>query len=96
MIAKAALNVTKAVADSQRTAPNPNGGANYASLKGKEKPEQESKDDIQRQQNGGTQQVTTDQNGNTAVGASKPNVYQGGTDTMTAYQQRKKYGNPYA
>ena len=98
MIAKAALNAGKLIADTQRTADDPRGNPDLLSLKGKqqEKPKKESKEDIQGQMNGKTQSVGIDKDGNTSVGDATSNNYQGGTDTMTAYQKRKRYGNPYA
>jgi hypothetical protein len=97
LIAKAALTAGKMVADTQRTASDPRGEVNLPSFKNqKEKPEKESKDDIKGQMNGKTQSVGIDKDGKTSVGDATSNNYQGGTDTMTAYQKRKKYGNPYA
>ena len=98
LIAKAALNVTKAVADSQRTAPAPaHLQADYASLKGSKnkKPKQESQDQLKGQMNGKTQQGSLDKDGKFNLSDATPNDYRGGTVNYKDSKRDQRYGNPY-
>lgn len=91
-VAKAALNLTKLVADSKRTAPDPRGQTPYASMKQDKKPEKESTLELQDQApRGGT---TQDYNSETKE-LGKPTPTPNNASNISREEDRR-YRNPYA
>ena len=91
-VAKAALNLTKLVADSKRTAADPSGNAPYASMKRDSKPKQESNQELQEQApRGGTTQDYDPESKKLGTPTPTPN-----NASNISREEDKRYRNPYA